>query len=142
MITIMFEAMAVLLIAAVAIHSVILHVRLSRFRKALGEIGQVLPNLDASVGEMTAVSKGFAQRLQADLQTVDGRLAAARKAGAELAAAHRAAEEAAVQLERLLRMQRRAETPRPAPLPRDQVEPKGFAARAGLEPVSSAGDSL
>lgn len=141
MITIMFEAMAVLLIAAVATHSVILHIRLSRFRRALGEIGQVLPNLDASVGQMTAVSNGFAQRLQADLQTVDGRLAAARRAGAELAAAHRAAEEAAVQLERLLRLQRRSDPARPAPLPRDMVEPKGFAARAGLEPVSPAGEA-
>jgi hypothetical protein len=84
---------------------------------------------------MTEVAAGFAQRLQADLQTVEGRLAMARKLGGELAAANRAAEDAAVQLERLLRQHRRLDIVRPTALPRESVEPKGFAERAGLDPA-------
>jgi hypothetical protein len=140
-ISIFLEAMAILLIGVVAVHSIVLHIKLTRFRAALADVGQVLPSLDASVGRMTAVSNSFAERLQADLQTVEGRLAAARRAGVELAAAHQAAEEATAQLERLLRQQKRADIARPSPLPRELVEPKGFAARAGLAPVSASGDA-
>jgi hypothetical protein len=141
MITILFEAIGVLLVAVIAIHSFILHIRLSRFRRVLAEVGDVLPRLDASVGRMTDVAAGFAQRLHADLQTVEGRLAAARKAGVELAAANRVAEDAAVQLERLLRQHRRMDIVRPTPLPRELVEPKGFAERAGLDPALPARES-
>jgi hypothetical protein len=131
--TILFDALAIVLISAVAIHSVVLHFRLSRFRRALADVGQILPNLNASVGRMTAVSNGFAERLQADLQTVEGRLADARKIGVELAASRSAAEDVAGHLERLLRQQRRADMTRPTAMPRELVEPKGFAARAGLD---------
>jgi hypothetical protein len=141
MITILCEAMGLLLIAAIAAHSVVLHIRLKRFHRALGEVGAVLPSLDASIGRMTAISTGFAQRLRADLETVEGRLAAARKAGMDLSAANRAAEDATVQLDRLLRQHRRLDIARAAPLARELVEPKGFAERAGLDPVSSAGGS-
>jgi hypothetical protein len=141
MITILCEAAGLLLVAAIAAHSVVLHIRLSRFHRALADVGSVLPSLDASIGRMTAISTGFAERLRADLETVEGRLAAARKAGMELSTAHRAAEDAAVQLDRLLRQHRRLEVARPAPLARELVEPKGFAERAGLDPVPSAGDS-
>ncbi len=140
MIIILLEAMGTLLIAAVAIHSIVLHVRLSRLRRALSAAGDVLPTLNASVSRLTAISAGFAERVQADLATVEGRLAAARKAGMELNAAHRAAEDAAVQLEQLLRQQRRLEIVRQTPIPRELVEPKGFAERARLDPVSQDGE--
>ncbi|PPQ27608.1 DUF2968 domain-containing protein [Rhodopila globiformis] len=134
MTNILFDVVAIVLIGAVAVHSVVLHIRLSRFRRALAEVGDVLPSLNASVGRMTAVSNGFAERLQADLQAVESRLADARKIGVELAASRNAAEDIAGHLERLLRQHRRTETPRrPAPMPRELVEPKGFAARVGLE---------
>src|SRR5690349_21841972 len=116
--TIIFDLLAIVLIGAVAVHSVVLHIRLSRFRQALAEVGQVLPNLNASVGRMTAVSNGFAERLQADLETVEGRMADARRIGIELAASRSAAEEVAGHLERLLRQQRRAETARPTAMAR------------------------
>jgi hypothetical protein len=109
----------------------ILHIRLSRFRRALADGGQVLPNLNASVGRLTAVSNGFAERLQADFQTIEGRLADARKILVDLTTSRCAAEETAAHLERLLRQQRRVEMTRP--MPRELVEPKGFAQRAGLE---------
>lgn len=141
MTNILFDVVAIVLIGAVAVHSVVLHIRLSRFRRALAEVGDVLPSLNASVGRMTAVSNGFAERLQADLQAVESRLADARKIGVELAASRNAAEDIAGHLERLLRQHRRTETPRPAPMPRELVEPKGFAARVGLEtdPEASLG---
>lgn len=129
MTSIIIDITGLLLLTAIAGHSIVLHIRLSRFRRSLAEVGRVLPTLDASVGRMTAVSTGFAQRLQADLQTVEGRLAAARKAGMELAAAHRAAEDTAEQLEKLLRQHRRIDGARPVPLPRELVEPRGFAER-------------
>lgn len=130
MISIIVDVTGLLLLTAIAGHSIVLHIRLSRFRRSLAEVGRVLPTLDASVGRMTAVSTGFAQRLQTDLQTVEGRLAAARKAGMELAAAHRAAEDTAEQLEKLLRQHRRVDgAARPVPLPREMVEPRGFAER-------------
>jgi hypothetical protein len=138
MITIMFEAVGVLLVAVIAIHSFVLHIRLGRFRQVLAEVGEVLPTLDASVGRMTEVAAGFAQRLHTDLQTVEGRLAVARKVGADLATANRAAEDATFQLERLLRQHRRLDIVRPTPLPRELVEPKGFAERAGLDPTPPA----
>jgi hypothetical protein len=141
MIAILCEAMGLLLVAAIAVHSVVLHIRLNRFHRALAEVGAVLPILDASIGRMTAISSGFAQRLRGDLETVEGRLAAARKAGMELSAAHRAAEDATVQLDRLLRQHRRLDIARAAPMARELVEPKGFAERAGLDPVSPAGES-
>ena len=141
MIIILLEAIGLLLVAAIAVHSAVLHIRLGRFHRALAEVGKVLGPLDSSVGRMTAISAGFTQRLQADLETVEGRLAAARKAGLELSAAKRAAEDAAGQLDHLLRQHRRLEFARPAPLPRELVEPKGFAERAGLDPVPPAGES-
>ena len=139
-ITIIFDALVIVLVGAVAFHSVVLHIRLSRFRRALAEAGEILPNLDASVGRMTAVSDGFAARVQADLHTVEGRLADARKIGVELAASRSAAEAVANHLDRLLRQQRRAEMARSTALPRELVEPKGFAARAGLSPEASCGE--
>jgi hypothetical protein len=140
MITILLEAIGLMLVAAVAAHSAILHIRLGRFHRALAEVGKVLGTLDTSVGRMNTISSGFTQRLQIDLETVEGRLAAARTAGLELSAANRAAKDAAGQLDQLLRQHRRLEIARPAPLPREMVEPKGFAERAGLDPVPSAGE--
>jgi hypothetical protein len=141
MITVFLEAMGLLLVAAIGVHAVILHIRLGRFRRTLIEVGDVLSTLDASIGRMTAISAGFAQRLRADLETVEGRLAAARKAGTELSAAHRAAQDAAGQLDHLLRQHRRLDIARPAPMPRELVEPKGFAERAGVDPVSPVGET-
>jgi hypothetical protein len=141
MIAMLCEAMGLLLVTVIAVHSVVLHIRLNRFHRALAEVGSVLPTLDASIGRMTAISSGFAQRLRADLETVEGRLAAARKAGMELSAAQGAAEDATVQLDRLLRQHRRLDLARATPMARELVEPKGFAERAGLEPVASAGDA-
>jgi uncharacterized protein YoxC len=136
--SLLLNTAAVLLVGAVAVHSVVLHIRLTRFRAVLAEVGRVLPTLDASVSQMASVTTGFTQRLQNDLQTVEGRIAAARRLGSELAAASRAAEQATTQLERLLRQHRRASAATAAAvLPRELVEPKGFAARAGLEPPTA-----
>ena len=119
------------LMVVVACHTIVLHRRLTRLRGALKEAGTVLPSLDASVGRMSEVVSGFTQRLQSDLTAVETRLAAARRVAAELASVNRSAEEASVNLDRLLRQHRRIEE-RPAPIPREFVEPKGFAERAGL----------
>jgi hypothetical protein len=105
-------------------------------RGALAEAGTVLPSLDASVGRMSEVVNGFAQRLQTDLGAVEARLAAARRVAAELASVNRSAEEASVNLDRLLRQHRRMEDVRPVPIPREFVEPKGFAERAGLPKIT------
>lgn len=119
------------LMVVVACHTIILHRRLTRLRGALKEAGAVLPSLDASVGRMSEVVSGFSQRLQTDLTAVEARLATARRLAAELASVNRSAEEASLNLDRLLRQHRRIEE-RPAPIPREFVEPKGFAERAGL----------
>ncbi|MGA3003412.1 MAG: hypothetical protein ABSE20_16995 [Acetobacteraceae bacterium] len=125
-----------LLMIIVACHTIVLHRRLTRLRGALAEAGTVLPSLDASVGRMSEVVNGFAQRLQTDLGAVEARLAAARRVAAELASVNRSAEEASVNLDRLLRQHRRMEDVRPVPIPREFVEPKGFAERAGLPKIT------
>jgi hypothetical protein len=125
------------LMIAVACHTIVLHRRLTRLRGALAEAGTVLPSLDASVGRMSQVVDGFAQRLQSDLAAVEARLTAARRIAAELASVNRSAEEVSVHLDRLLRQHRRMEDVRAAAVPREFVEPKGFAERAGLPKISS-----
>ncbi|HEX3996241.1 MAG TPA: hypothetical protein VHX39_34155, partial [Acetobacteraceae bacterium] len=115
------------LMITVACHTIVLHRRLTRLRSALAEAGTVLPSLDASVDRMSEVVNGFAQRLQTDLSAVEARLASARRVATELASVNRTAEEASVNLDRLLRQHRRMEDGRPTPIPREFVEPKGFA---------------
>jgi hypothetical protein len=139
MLDLVFNAAVVVLVAAVAAHSVILHLRLHRLGRALAEAGRVLPTLDESVGRMAEITSGFAERLQADLRTVDGRVVLAQRLGKELADVNQAAEEAAAQLERLLRHHRR-EGARAASIPRELVEPKGIAERAGLALAAVATD--
>jgi len=124
------------LMIVVACHTIILHRRLTRLRGALAEAGTVLPSLDASVGRMSEVVDGFANRLQSDLAAVEARLAAARRVAAELASVNRTAEEASVHLDRLLRQHRRMEDVRATAIPREFVEPKGFAERAGLPKIT------
>jgi hypothetical protein len=126
------------LMVIVACHTIVLHRRLTRLRGALAEAGTVLPSLDASVGRMSEVVNGFAQRLQSDLSAVEARLAAARRVAAELASVNRTAEEASLNLDRLLQQHRRMEDvrPTPTPIPREFVEPKGFAERAGLPKIT------
>ena len=124
------------LMIVVAGHTIILHRRLTRLRSALAEAGSVLPELDASVGRMSEVVYGFARRLQSDLTALEGRLSSARRAAAELASVNRSAEEASVHLDRLLRQHKRMEDVRAIAVPREFVEPKGFAERAGLPRIS------
>jgi hypothetical protein len=125
------------LMLVVACHSIVLHRRLTRLKRALSDAGTVVPSLDASVGRMSEVFGGFASKLQGDLTTIETRLAAARRAAAELASVNRSAEEASQHLDRLLRQHRRLEDVRAAALPRELVEPKGFAERAKLPPVAA-----
>ena len=132
MLNFVMNAAGFLLVAVVAVHSTVLHVRLNRLRGALAEAGRVLPSLDASVARMTDVAGGFIEQLKSDLETVETRLAAARRVAAELASVNRTADEAACHLDRLLRQHQRVESARAAALPRELVEPKGFAERAGL----------
>jgi hypothetical protein len=124
------------LMIGVACHTIVLHRRVIRLRSALAEAGTVLPSLDASVERMSEVVNGFAQRLQTDLTAVEARLASARRVATELASVNRSAEEASVNLDRLLRQHRRMEDVRPTPIPREFVEPKGFAERAGLPKIT------
>jgi len=138
MLNFVMNAAGFLLVAVVAVHSTVLHVRLKRLRGALAEAGRVLPSLDASVVRMTDVAGGFIERLQSDLETVETRLAVARRVAAELASVNRTADEAACQLDRLLRQHQRVESARAAALPRELVEPKGFAERAGLPRAGAA----
>jgi hypothetical protein len=137
MLNFVMNAAGLLLVAVVAVHSTVLHLRLNRLRGALAEAGRVLPSLDASVARMTDVAGGFIERLQSDLETVETRLVAARRVAAELASVNRTADEAACQLDRLLRQHQRVESARAA-LPRELVEPKGFAERAGLPRAGAA----
>jgi hypothetical protein len=123
------------LMVFVACHTFVLHRRLTRLRDALAEAGTVLPSLDASVGRMSTVVDGFAQRLQNDLATVEARLAGARRVAAELASVNRSAEEASMHLDRLLRQHSHMEDVRAKAIPREFVEPKGFAERAGLPKI-------
>jgi len=131
------NAAGFLLVTVVAIHSVVLHLRLNRLRAALAEAGRVLPSLDASVARMVDVAGGFSDRLQGDLAAVEARLAASRRVATELASVSRTADEAACQLDRLLRQHRRLEGARAVAIPRELVEPKGFAERAGLPRIVS-----
>jgi hypothetical protein len=127
-----------LLLVAIAVHACILHMRLTRFRTAMTDMGMIMPTLDASVDRMTSLAGGFARRMESDMHTVEGRVASARRVGSELAAANRAATEAVAQLELLLRQHRRLDPNRAPPIPRALVEPKGFAERAGLPPTPEA----
>jgi hypothetical protein len=135
MLGLVLDTLACVLVAAIGLHSVILHMRLGRLREALAEMGQVLPAFDASVNRVAAMADGFTVTLSAELEGIEGRLKAARRLNTDLTTASRAAEDAAGQLERLLRQHRRLEALRAAALPRELVEPKGFAERAGLPPV-------
>jgi hypothetical protein len=135
MLGLVLDAAACVLMTGIALHSVILHQRLGRLREALAELGHVLPAFDASVNRVAAMADGFAVTLSTELEGIEGRLKAARRLNTDLASASRAAEDAAGQLDRLLRQHRRLEALRAAALPRDLVEPKGFAERAGLPPV-------
>ena len=103
MLDLILNVAGMLLMFGVACHTIILHRRLTRLRGALAEAGTVLPSLDASVGRMSQVVDGFAQRLQTDLTAVETRLATARRVAAELASVNRSAEEASTYLDRLLR---------------------------------------
>jgi uncharacterized protein YoxC len=134
MLTVLLNIVGLILVAAVAVHSIVLHARLRRFRHALAGVGDMMLTLDASVERMTEVATGFSQRLHAELETVEGRVSTARRLAAELAAAGRAAEAACGKLERLLRQHRQIEAASSSATPRERVEPKGFAerfARAG-----------
>jgi hypothetical protein len=135
MLGLVLDALACVLVGAIGIHSVVLHIRLGRLREALAEMGQVLPAFDASVNRVAAMVDGFTVTLGAELEGMEGRLTAARRLNTDLATASRAAEDAAGQLDRLLRQHKRLEALRVAVLPRELVEPKGFAERAGLPPV-------
>ncbi len=137
MLNLLVNAAGFLLVTIVAVHSVLLHVRLNRLRGALAEAGRVLPSLDASVDRMVHVAGSFTERLQSDLATVETRLAASRRVANELASVSRTADEAACQLDRLLRQHRRLEDVRAAAIPRELIEPKGFAERAGLPRVEA-----
>jgi hypothetical protein len=140
MFPLLLNTVCCVLMAAMAVHSVVLHARLRRFRHVLAEVGQMLPTLDASVERMTEVASGFSQRLQGELETVEGRVATARRLGSELTDANRAAEAAAAHLERLLRQHRQIEAARAAAQPRELVEPKGFAERFGGGVIATAAD--
>src|SRR5579862_6954100 len=141
MFELILNIVGVVLMIGVACHTVVLHKRLTRLRGALAEAGAVLPSLDASVGRMSQVVDGFAQRLQTDLSAVENRLATARRVAAELASVNRTAEEASTYLDRLLKQHRRIEEVRANPIPREMVEPKGFAERAGLPKIPPAGST-
>lgn len=136
MLDFLLNAFGLILIGVVAVHSVMLHLKVQKLRAALADAGRVLPSLDASVERMSEIAGGFAQRLQADLSNVETRMSLSRRLAAELAAANRAAEEAAGQLDRLLRQHRRLDGVRAAAIPRELAEPKGFAERAGLPPAT------
>jgi hypothetical protein len=99
----------------------------------------MLLTLDASVERMTEVSSGFSHRLQAELATVEGRVATAHRLGLELQAASRTAENVSAQLERLLRQHRQAEVSRASTTPRKRAEPKGFAERFGRADGATSG---
>jgi hypothetical protein len=135
MLSLVLNAVASVLVSAIAVHAVILHVRLGRLRTALSEMGSVLPEFDASVNRIAAMADGFTVKVSAELESIEARLQAARRLSVELASASREAEEAAAQIGRALRQTRRPEPARASALPREMVEPKGFAERAGLPPV-------
>lgn len=132
------DAISCVLMGCIAAHSILLHIRLGRLRRVLLEVGEVLPNFDESVNQAAAMANGFTSRLMAELHSVEGHVASARRLSSDLAAASRTAEGAAAQLERLLRQHKRLEAVRSATLPRSMVEPKGFAERTGLPPVQPA----
>jgi hypothetical protein len=142
MLSLVLNAVASVMVAAIAVHAVILHVRLGRLRKALSEMGSVLPAFDASVNRIAAMADGFTVKVGAELEGIETRLQAARRLSVELASASREAEEAAAQLGRALRQTKRPEPARASALPRELVEPKGFAERAGLPPVQRAAPSV
>ena len=138
MLSLVLNAVASVLVSAIAVHAVILHVRLGRLRAALSEMGSVLPEFDASVNRIAAMADGFTVKVSAELESIEARLQAARRLSVELASASREAEEAAAQIGRALRQAKRPESARASALPREMVEPKGFAERAGLPPVQRA----
>jgi hypothetical protein len=137
MLDLILNVAGVILMVGVACHTIVLHRRITRLRGALAEAGTVLPSLDASVGRMSEIVDGFAHRLRTDLTAVEQRLTAARRVAAELASVNRSAEEASTHLDRLLRQHRRMEDVRASAIPREMVEPKGFAERAGLPKITA-----
>jgi hypothetical protein len=130
------------LLAAIAAHSILLHVRLRRFRHSLVDVGEMLLTLDASVVQMTEVSNGFSERLRTDVEAMDARVATARRLGVELDAAARIAATAATRLERLLHRQRQAEESGTVAALRARAEPKGFAERFGRSKPAASDDSV
>jgi hypothetical protein len=135
MLNTILESASLVLLGTVICHGGLLHFRITRLRRALAEAGEVLPAVDAAMTRLGETAGGFARRVQNDLETVDARLTGARRTAADLAAASRAAEELASQLDRQLRQTRRLEGARAAAIPRELVEPKGLAERAGLPPA-------
>jgi hypothetical protein len=142
MLNLVLDAAGVVLLAVVIVHSAVLHLRIGRLKRALAEAGNVLPALDEAVDRMNDLAGGFARRMQGELETVEVRIATARRVATDLSTASRGAEELANQLERQVRQSRKLEGARAAALPRELVEPKGFAANGfsdrGPAPVAPA----
>ncbi|CAH2605535.1 protein of unknown function (plasmid) [Rhodovastum atsumiense] len=132
------DVTSLVLLSVVLCHAGFLHMRLTRLRRALAEAGDVLPSVDAAVARLGDAASGFARRVQTDLEAVDGRLAGARRTATDLATASRAAEDLASQLERQVRQSRRLEGARAAAIPRELVEPKGFAERIGAAALEAS----
>lgn len=132
MIQLSFDAAIVALLLFVAGYALLLHHRMGRLRRALAEAGQILPALDAAVARMTDTAGSFSGRVQTEMQAVDGRIAGVKRLAGELAQSSRTAEEMLAKLDQQLRQARRVETARSAAVPRERVEPKGFAERMSL----------
>ena len=118
------------LLVAVLVHAAFLQRRLTRLRSALAEASALLPALDAATARLAAATEGVSGRVQAGLETIDARIAGGRAVAAELGAATRTAQEALRRLER--------QRLRPAVMPREAAEPKGFAERAARREAALA----
>jgi hypothetical protein len=132
MLTSVLNVATLALLGIVLVHSIFLHFRISGLRRALADAGAVLPSLDAATLRMGEAADVFTNRVQGNLQLVEGRLASARRTAADLTTVMHSAEEMATQLDRQVRQSRRLDTARAAAIPRELVEPKGFAEHAGL----------
>jgi hypothetical protein len=136
--SLLLEIIVLALLVVVVVHAAFLHLRISRLRRALTDASQVLPSLDAAVARMGDAAGGFARRVQTDLESLDMRIANARRLATELGVASRTAEDMMSGLDRQIRQNRRLEGARAAAIPRELVEPKGFAERLNAAAAAPA----
>ncbi|MBK1660029.1 hypothetical protein [Paracraurococcus ruber] len=132
----MLDAAGIVLLVGQAGWIGLLYRRMGSLRGALDSAGEVIEQLDAASQRLDASAGGIARKVRDGVAEVDAKLTSCRKVAQELTVASRNAEEIATRLDQAVRQTKRVTAARAAALPREEVEPLGFARRLAGEPAA------